>query len=112
MVILRVKIKEAVLRFGDVPDNPSGTMSMGIKVFVMFKRHLEAALLEYAHNMKKGDRIRIIRMDDKNGTDQQATRMAGRVVTVDFIDGIGQIHLKESGLSLIPGLDEYDLLDS
>ena len=60
--------------------------------------------------MKKGDRIRIIRMDDKSGKDQQATRMNGRVVTVDYVDGIGQIHLKESGLALIPGLDEYELL--
>lgn len=60
--------------------------------------------------MKKGDKIRIIRMDDCNGKDTQAQAMSGRVVTVDFIDGIGQIHLEESGLALIPGLDEYELL--
>jgi hypothetical protein len=57
--------------------------------------------------MKKGDRIRIIRMDDSNGKDLQARQMNGRVVTVKFIDGIGQIHVKESGLALIPGLDEF-----
>jgi hypothetical protein len=57
--------------------------------------------------MKKGDRIRIIRMDDSNGKDLQARQMNGRVVTVNFIDGIGQIHVKESGLALIPGLDEF-----
>lgn len=57
--------------------------------------------------MKKGDKIRIIRMDDSNGKDLQARRMNGRVVTVNFIDGIGQIHVKESGLALIPGLDEF-----
>ena len=57
--------------------------------------------------MKKGDKIRIIRMDDSNGKDQQARQMNGRVVTVNFIDGIGQIHVKESGLALIPGLDEF-----
>jgi hypothetical protein len=28
---------------------------------------------------------------------------------VKFIDGIGQIHLEESGLALIPGVDEYEL---
>lgn len=60
--------------------------------------------------MKKGDKIRIIRMDDCKGKDTQAHAMSGRVVTVDFIDGIGQIHLEESGLALIPGLDEYELL--
>lgn len=60
--------------------------------------------------MKIGDKIRIIRMDDNNGKDMQARKMNGRVVTVKFIDGIGQIHLEESGLALIPGVDEYDVL--
>ena len=54
---------------------------------------------------EKGDRIRIIRMDDSNGKDHQARQMNGRVVTVKFIDGIRQIHLKESGLALIPAVD-------
>jgi hypothetical protein len=61
--------------------------------------------------MKKGDRIRIIRMDDSNGKDQQARATDGRVVTVKFIDGIGQIHVEESGLALIPGVDEYELIE-
>lgn len=60
--------------------------------------------------MKKGDKIRIIRMDDSNGKDLQARQMSGRVVTVKFIDDIGQIHLEESGLALIPDVDEYLLL--
>ena len=60
--------------------------------------------------MKKGDKIRIIRMDDSNGKDHQATAMNGRVVTVKLIDGIGQIHLEESGLALIPGTDEFEVL--
>jgi hypothetical protein len=58
--------------------------------------------------MKKGDKIRIIRMDDSNDKDFQARKMSGRVVTVNFIDDIGQIHLKESGLALIPGVDVYE----
>ena len=60
--------------------------------------------------MKKGDKIRIIRMDDSNGKDHQARMMAGRVVTVRFTDDLGQIHLEESGLALIPGVDEYESL--
>ena len=60
--------------------------------------------------MKKGDKIRIIRMDDSNGKDHQAAMMNGMVVTVKFIDGIGQIHLEESGLALIPGTDEFEVL--
>lgn len=60
--------------------------------------------------MKKGDRIRIIRMDDCNGKDTQATLMSGRVVTVRLIDDRGQIHLEESGLALIPGLDDFEVI--
>ena len=61
--------------------------------------------------MKKGDKIRIIRMDDSNGKDHQARMMTGRVVTVKFVDDLGQIHLEESGLALIPGADSYVKLD-
>ena len=39
--------------------------------------------------MKRGDKIRIIHMDDINGKDIQARQMNGRVVTAKFIDGIG-----------------------
>lgn len=62
-------------------------------------------------DMKQGDKIKIIRMDDSNGKDHQARKMAGRVVTVKFIDDLGQIHLEESGLALIPGVDEYESLE-
>ena len=61
--------------------------------------------------MKEGDKIRIIRMDDSNGKDLQARLMAGRIVTVKFIDDLGQIHLEESGLALIPWIDEFELLE-
>ena len=60
--------------------------------------------------MESGDKIKIIRMDDSSGTDIQAREMNGRIVTVSFIDDMGQIHLKESGLALIPGVDEYEFL--
>lgn len=60
------------------------------------------------YSMKKGDKIRIIKMDDNNGADKQAAKMNGRLVTVKFIDDIGQIHLEESGLALIPGTDQYE----
>lgn len=60
--------------------------------------------------MKKGDKIRIIRMDDNNGTDYQARNLDGKVVTVSFVDDIGQIHVEESGLALIPGVDTYEVI--
>ena len=61
--------------------------------------------------MRKGDKIRVIRMDDSNGKDLQAQAMNGRVVTVKFVDGIGQIHVDESGLALILGVDEYEVIE-
>jgi len=57
--------------------------------------------------MKPGDKIKIIRMDDNGGKDWQASRMNGRLYTVSFIDSMGQIHLEESGLALIPGVDDF-----
>lgn len=60
--------------------------------------------------MKKGDKIRIIRMDDNNGSDIQARMLDGKVVTISFIDDIGQVHVEESGLALIPGVDSFEVL--
>ena len=60
--------------------------------------------------MKKGDKIRIIRMDDNNGTDFQARNLDGKVVTVSFVDDKGQIHVEESGLALIPGVDTFEVI--
>ena len=60
--------------------------------------------------MKKGDKIRIIRMDDNNGTDYQARSLDGKVVTVSFVDDKGQIHVEESGLALIPGVDPFEVI--
>ena len=60
--------------------------------------------------MKKGDKIRIIRMDDNNGTDFQSRSLDGKIVTVSFVDDIGQIHVEESGLALIPGVDTFEVI--
>ena len=60
--------------------------------------------------MKPGDKIKILRMDDNNGKDWQATRMNGTFCTVRLVDSLGQIHLEESGLALIPGVDEYEVI--
>ena len=60
--------------------------------------------------MKPGDKIRILRMDDTGGKDGQATRMNGKICTVRLIDSLGQIHLQESGLAVIPGVEEYEVI--
>ena len=49
-------------------------------------------------------------MDDCGGKDLQAKATSGKIVTVSFIDDAGQIHLEESGLALIPGVDEYEVM--
>ena len=68
--------------------------------------------MNLCHNlrtMKPGDKI--IRMDDNGGKDWQATRMNGKICTVRLIDSLGQIHLEESGLAVIPGVDEYEVIE-
>ena len=53
---------------------------------------------------------RVVKMDTAGGMDWQAKRLEGKVFTVRFIDSAGQIHLEESGLALIPGVDEYEIV--
>lgn len=61
--------------------------------------------------MKQGDKIRILQMEDHNGIDTQATRMNGNTYIVDYIDDAGQIHLKGSGLAIIPKVDKYVVIE-
>lgn len=61
-------------------------------------------------NVKVGDTIKVIRMDDANGTDISAQKMAGVVGTVEHIDGMGQLHLKGYTLSVIPEVDEFEVI--
>ena len=56
--------------------------------------------------MKKGDKIRIIRMGDGD-KDPSVNRMNGKTYTVNHIDDAGQIHLEECGLAVIPEIDEF-----
>ena len=41
--------------------------------------------------------------------DWQAKRLEGKVFTARYIDNAG-IHLEETGIALIPGADEYELV--
>lgn len=62
--------------------------------------------------MKKGDKIRVLQMEDYDGADYQATQMNGNFYTVDHIDDAGQVHLQESGLAVIPEVDKFIIMDS
>ena len=61
--------------------------------------------------MKKGDKILIICMDDQKGQDVQTSGMNGIEAVVSFVDSAGQIHLEGYGLALIPGVDDFVLID-
>ena len=59
--------------------------------------------------IKRGSKIRVVKMDTAGGMDWQAKQLEGKVFTVRFIDSTGQIHLEETGIALIPGVDEYEV---
>ena len=63
-----------------------------------------------SHEGGPGSIIRVVKMDTAGGMDWQAKRLEGKVFTVRFIDSAGQIHLEETGLALIPGVDEYEIV--
>ena len=51
-------------------------------------------------------------MDTAGGMDWQAKRLEGNIFTVRFIDSAEQIHIEETGIALIPGVDEYSFFFS
>ena len=55
--------------------------------------------------------MRIIRMNDDNGKDWQASQMNGVEARIAFIDSAGQIHLEGYGLALIPEVDVFIMLE-
>lgn len=56
--------------------------------------------------IKAGDRIRIIHLCEENGL------YDGREGTVEFVDGIGQLHGTWGGLAVIPDVDEFVVIDT
>ena len=60
--------------------------------------------------IKRGAKIKVLRMDTTGGMDWQAKRLEGKVFTVRFIDSACQIHLEETGLALIPGVDQNEIV--
>ena len=61
--------------------------------------------------VKIGDTIRIIRMDDYGGKDLQARMYNGRSGVVEHIDSKGQLHGTWGGLAVIPGVDDFEVID-
>ena len=70
-----------------------------------------------AGNVKIGDRIRILEMDDNapsfafsKGKDLQAQQYAGKEGVVQTIDDQGQIHGTWGGLAVIPEIDHIAIV--
>lgn len=61
--------------------------------------------------VKVGDTIRIDYMDDC-GYDTVANSYIGKVGKVTFIDDRGYIHLDCGGLSLIPEVDKFTIINN
>ena len=61
--------------------------------------------------IKSGSKVWVVKMDTAGGMDWQAKRLEGKIFTVHFIDSAVQIHLEETGLALIPGVDQYEAVD-
>jgi hypothetical protein len=41
----------------------------------------------------------------------QARRLNGKIFTVRYVDSTGQIHLEETGIALILGVDQYEVVE-
>lgn len=55
--------------------------------------------------VKVGDKIRIIYMEDE-------PQYSGKEGVVRSIDDIGQIHTTAGGCAVIPGVDEFEVIES
>ena len=60
--------------------------------------------------MKVGDKIKIIKVDDSEGYDYQATLLNGKEGIIEHIDSLGQLHGSWGGLAIIPGVDDFILI--
>lgn len=56
-------------------------------------------------DFKQGMKIRIIHLDGEDN------RYDGHIGVIKYIDSIGQLHLDNCGLAIIPDVDEFELVD-
>ena len=59
-----------------------------------------------------GDKIRIIKMDDCNGSDAQAREYNGRIGIITHIDDEGQLHGTWGGLAVQPWNDDFEIIET
>lgn len=69
--------------------------------------------------VRTGTRIRIVRMESEtapsrafpDGIDHQAEAMSGKEGVVTSIDDPGQLHGTWGGLAIVPGCDEFTIIE-
>ena len=61
---------------------------------------------------KVGDKIRIVHLDDCNGTDWQAREYNGREGVVEHIDSTGQLFGTWGGLAVNPECDDFEVIST
>lgn len=91
--------------FADVAGGFISALVKGLNGLPEAKLPTESEIDEVKQNYSLGMKLRVLKMADDYGLSE------GTIVTVDFVDDIGQIHVKESGLALIQGLDKFEVVE-
>ena len=90
--------------FADVAGGFVSALVKGLNGLPVERIPPENEVHEIKQKYTSGMKLRVIAMADDHGLSE------GTVATVDFVDDIGQIHVKESGLALIQGPDEFEVM--
>ncbi len=68
-------------------------------------------VLKMDKKARVGDVLHIIKMDDTGGKDSAARMYTGKSGIITSIDDAGQLHGTWGGLAVIPGVDEFEILN-
>lgn len=56
-------------------------------------------------------KVKVIKMNDAGGGfGWQAKQLNDKIFTVRYVDSTKQIHLEGTGIALIPGVDQYEVV--
>lgn len=74
-----------------------------------------ASNIQKKYGYLKGKRIHLIRMDNDDAADLQASRMKNQYGIVKYVDNMGQLHIDwenhHGDIAVIPYLDEWELAE-
>lgn len=105
----KIDVEEFEASFGTMNDNivvPKKDAESYLKVEEPKKLERKINVVEELMNIKVGEKIEIIYMDDP----YVSKLYAGRIGIVENIDAIGQLHGTWGSCALIPGVDKFKLI--